>query len=322
VFKGSLFLSTSSLQQATGTRDLDRIGGLLRRMPVTGSLFVVGGLTIAALPPLCGFVSEWLLLQAMLHGLPSSNPALAIALPIGVGALALTGGLTALTFVKAAGIGLLGQPRSEAAAEAGEVRRSMWVGTGILAALCLVFGVAPFLVIPAAVDAARSVTGARVPNPLVGGWQIGLAGIHGVLAPGLLALGLFVAISLVAGARRVVQRGAVRRTEAWGCGRELQTARMEYTATAFGEPLTRVFEDVLSPAHDLDVSHVAESRYYVEAARFHTALDDSFERRFYRPAARGLNWWGAVARRVPNGSVHRYLAFGLVALIVVLVVVA
>jgi len=322
VFKGSLFLSASSIQQATGTRDLDQLGGLLRSMPITGSLFLVGGLTISALPPLCGFVSEWLLLQAMLHGLPSSNPALAIALPIGVGALALTGGLTALTFVKAAGIGLLGQPRSEAAAEAGEVRRSMWVGTGILAALCLVFGVAPFLVIPAAVDAARSVTGARVPDPLVGGWQIGLAGIHGVLAPGLLALGLFVAISLVAGARRVVQRGAVRRTEAWGCGRELQTARMEYTATAFGEPLTRVFEDVLSPAHDLDVSHVAESRYYVEAARFHTALDDSFERRFYRPAARGLNWWGAVARRVPNGSVHRYLAFGLVALIVVLVVVA
>src|ERR1019366_2501935 len=208
------------------------------------------------------------------------------------------------------------------AAEAGEVRRSMWVGAGILATLCLVFGVAPFLVIPATVDAARSVTGARVPDPLVGGWQIGLLGIHGVLAPGLLALGLFVAISLVAGARRVVQRGAVRRTEAWGCGRELQTARMEYTATAFGEPLTRVFEDVLSPVHDLDVSHVAESRYYVEAANFHTTLDDAFERRFYRPADQGLNWWGAVARRVPNGSVHRYLAFGLVALIVVLVVVA
>jgi formate hydrogenlyase subunit 3/multisubunit Na+/H+ antiporter MnhD subunit len=322
VFKGSLFLSASSIQQATGTRDLDRLGGLLRVMPVTGSLFLVGGLTIAALPPLCGFVSEWLLLQAMLHGLPSSNPALAIAMPVGVGVLALTGGLTALTFVKAAGIGLLGQPRSLQAAGAGEVRRSMWAGAGILATLCLVFGVAPFLVIPSVVDAARTVSGSRIPDPLVGGWQVGLSGIHGVLAPGLLALGLLVAISLVAGARRVVQRGAVRRTEAWGCGRELLTARMEYTATAFGEPLTRVFEDVLSPAHDLDVSHAAESRYYVEAASFHTTLDDAFERHLYRPAAGGLRRWGAMARQVPNGSVHRYLAFGLVALIVVLVVVA
>ncbi|HVX20078.1 MAG TPA: proton-conducting transporter membrane subunit [Acidimicrobiales bacterium] len=320
VCKGSLFLSASSLQQATGTRDLDRLGGLLRRLPVTGSLFVVAGLAIAALPPLCGFVSEWLLLQALLHGLPSSAPSLAIALPVGVGVLALTGGLTALTFVKAIGIGLLGQPRTEPAARAGEVHRSMWVGTGILAGLCLVFGVAPFLVVPAVVDAARTATASRVPDPLVGGWQVGLSGIHGVLAPGLLAAGLAVVVAAVAGARRALQRRPVRRTEAWGCGRELQTARMEYTATSFGEPLTRVFEDVLTPSRDLDVSHAAESRYYVEAATFHTSLDDAFERHGYRPAARALAWWGALARRVPNGSVHRYLAFGLVALVVVLVV--
>jgi hydrogenase-4 component B len=122
VFKGSLFLSASSLQQATGTRDLDRMGGLLRRMPVTGTIFLVGGLAMAAMPVLCGFVSEWLLLQAMLHGLPSSDPAIAVAMPIGVGALALTGGLTALTIVKAAGIGCSGQPRSTGAvAEAHEV---------------------------------------------------------------------------------------------------------------------------------------------------------------------------------------------------------
>ena len=97
---------------------------------------------------------------------------------------------------------------------------------------------------------------------------------------------------------------------------------MEYTATSFGEPLTRVFEDVLTPSHDVDVSHVAESRYYVEAATFHTSLDDAFERRFYDPANQVLRRWGAVARKVPNGSVHRYLAFGMVALVIVLVVVA
>jgi len=83
-----------------------------------------------------------------------------------------------------------------------------------------------------------------------------------------------------------------------------------------------VFEDVLNPSHDIDVSHIAESRYYTEAAVIHTSLDDAFERRIYRPADRGLQRWGAIARRVPNGSVHRYLAFGLVALIIVLVVLA
>jgi formate hydrogenlyase subunit 3/multisubunit Na+/H+ antiporter MnhD subunit len=322
VFKGSLFLSASSLQQATGTRDLDSLGGLLRRLPLSAPVFMVGGLAIAALPPLCGFVSEWLLLQAMLHGLPSTNTAIAIAMPIGVGALALTGGLTAATFVKAIGIGLLGQPRTEAAASAEEVPRSMITGAGVLAALCLVLGVAPFLVIPAVLAAARTATGITGPDPLSRGWYLGLTGVHGELAPGLLAGGLVLAIGLAAGARRLVQEVAVRRTEAWGCGRELQTARMEYTATSFAEPLIRVFDDVLRPAHDLDVSHTAESRYYVESATFHTSLDDGFERRLYQPVAAGLRWWGALARRLPNGSVHRYLAFGLVALVVVLVVVA
>ena len=248
-------------------------------------------------------MSEWLLLQAMLHGLPSSDPALAVAMPIGVGALALTGGLTALTIVKAAGIGLLGPTPEQRAAEAHEVGPSMRLGAGILATLCLVFGVAPFLVVPSVVDAARSVTRTRIPDPLVGGWQVGLAGVHGVLAPGLLALALLVAVTLVAGARRVLQPAPARRTEAWGCGRELQTATMEYTATSFGEPLTRVFEDVLRPAHDLDVSHVAESRTTSRRPRFHTSLDDAFERHAYRPASVGL---GLVGGPRPAGAERQH----------------
>ena len=322
VFKGSLFLSASSVQQATGGTDLDGLGGLLKRMPVSGTVFLVGGLAIAALPPFCGFVSEWLLLQSMLHGLPSSDVTIAVAMPIGVAVLALTGGLTAFTFAKAIGIGLLGLPRTERAERSTEVRPSMWTGAGMLAALCLVFGVAPFLVIPAVIDAAGNVTRLHLTEPLNHGWQIGLPGVRGMLAPALLALGLAVCGGLVALARRLVERSPVRLTEAWGCGRELQTARMEYTATSFGEPLTRVFEDVLNPSHDIDVSHIAESRYYTEAAVIHTSLDDAFERRIYRPADRGLQRWGAIARRLPNGSVHRYLAFGLVALIIVLVVLA
>jgi hypothetical protein len=256
----------------------------------------------------------------MLHGLPSSDVAIAVAMPIGVGVLALTGGLTAFTFVKAIGIGLLGLPRTRGAERATEVRRPMWAGAGGLAVLCLVFGVAPFLVIPAVVDAAGAVTRLHTTAALNHGWQIGIPGVPGMLAPGLLALGLVVCAGLVALARRLVQRSPVRLSEAWGCGRELQTARMEYTATSFGEPLTRVFEDVLNPSHDIDASHVAESRYYTEAVVIHTTLEDAFERGVYRPADRGLERWGAVARRVPNGSVHRYLAFGLVALIIVLVV--
>ena len=99
-------------------------------MPVSGPVFLVGGLAIAALPPLCGFVSEWLLLQSMLHGLPSRDVAIAVAMPIGVGVLALTGGLTAFTFAKAIGIGLLGLPRTEEAERAGEVAGPCGAGPG------------------------------------------------------------------------------------------------------------------------------------------------------------------------------------------------
>ena len=322
IFKGSLFLSASSIQQATGSTDLDGLGGLLRRMPVSGPVFLLGGAAISALPPLSGFVSEWLLLQSMLHGLPSTNVSIALAMPIGVGVLALTGGLTAFTFVKAIGIGLLGLPRTVGAERATEVRRSMWAAAGLLAGLCVVLGVAPFLVVPAVLNAAGDVTRIHQGSTLAHGWQIGLPGLPGTLAPGLLALGLAAFVGLVALARRLIHPGPVRLAEAWGCGREEQSAQMEYTATSFGEPLTRVFEDVLNPSRDIDVSHIAESRYYTEAAVIHTSLEDAFERRLYRPADRSLRRWGAAARLVPNGSVHRYLAFGLVALIIVLVVLA
>jgi hydrogenase-4 component B len=322
IFKGSLFLSAGSIQQATGLRDLDRLGGLIKRLPLSGAVFVVAALAIAALPPLCGFVSEWLLLQSMLHGLPSSNVGLEVAMPLGVAVLALAGGLTAVSVVKAIGVGLLGQARSNAAATAEEVPATMWGPAGFLALLCAVFGVAPFLVIPAVVDAARSGLGYGSAHALSHGWSVGVSGARGLLAPGLLALGLVVAAAAAAGLRRLGQRGALRHAEAWGCGRQVQTARMQYTATSFAEPLVRVFDDVLAPAHDLDVSHSAESRYYVESAAFHTSLDDAFERHAYRPLNTGLSWWGRLARRVPNGSVHRYLGFGLVALVLVLVVVA
>lgn len=322
IFKGSLFLSAGSIQQATGSRDLDRLGGLVKAMPRSGVVFVVAALAIAALPPLCGFVSEWLLLQSMLHGLPSTNVGLEVALPLGVAVLALAGGLTAASVVKAIGVGLLGRARGVGAATAEEVPAPMWGAAGFLALLCVVFGVAPFLVIPAVVDAARRGLGYGSAHALSNGWSVGVGGTRGLLAPGLLGLGLVVAAAGAAGVRRLGQRGALRRTEAWGCGRQVQTANMQYTATSFAEPLVRVFDDVLTPVHHLDVSHSAESRYYVESAAYHSSLDDAFERHGYRPLALGLSWWGRLARRVPNGSVHRYLGFGLAALVVVLVVVA
>jgi hydrogenase-4 component B len=319
-FKGCLFLGAGSVQQAAGTRDLDRLGGLARRLPVTATLFGVAALSICALPPFSGFASEWLLLQGFLGGLSGHSAATAAALLAGVAALALAGGLTAVAFVKAFGIGFLGRPRTAEAAAAREPAPVMLAGMAVLAVPCLVLGVAPGTVVPLLARAAGTALGGVPPGPLRAGTGLAIAGSTDVIQPAMLAAVLIAALALAAALVRLRARAGARRAEAWGCGGELQSARMQYTATSFAEPLQRVFDDVLRPDRDLDVSHLAESRYFEDALRYHNRIDDAVERGWYQPLIGVITRWGQLARRAQNGSMHRYLTYGFAALVVVLVV--
>jgi hydrogenase-4 component B len=321
-FKGCLFLAAGSVQHAAGTRDLDSLGGLLRRLPATAALFGIGALSICALPPFSGFASEWLLLQGLLRGFPAHSAVTATAMLAGVAALALTGGLTAAAFVKAFGIGFLGQPRTPAAAAAGEAAPSMVAGTALLALPCLVLGVIPGTVVPLLAKAAGTALGGTALGALRAGAGLAIAGSTDVIQPALLAAALTAGLAGAWALLRLRTRAGARRAEAWGCGREEQTPRMQYTATSFAEPLQRVFQDVLRPDRDLDVSHLAESRYFVGALRYYSRVDDAVERRAYRPLSVLAARWGEVARRAQNGSVHRYLGYGFAALVVLLVVLA
>jgi NADH:ubiquinone oxidoreductase subunit 5 (subunit L)/multisubunit Na+/H+ antiporter MnhA subunit len=323
MFKGALFLAAGSVQVATGTRDLDELGGLLRRMPQSGALFLVAAASICALPPLNGFVGEWLLFQSLIHGVTLGGTAGEVAIPVAVAALALAAGLTIVAFVKAAGIGFLGRPRSSGAEGAVEVAASMRVGVGLLVALCVVAGVAPVTILPALERAVRTALPSVGSGPVAHGLQLQLVGVRGVLAPTVLAASLAVATLLVVSLRRALtRRRDVRVTEAWGCGRELVTARMQYTATSFAEPVQRVFDDVLRPVRDVDVSHVAESRYVIESMTYRSHVEDRIERALYTPVIKAVRRWGQFARRLQPGGVHRYLAYGLSALVVTLVTVA
>lgn len=321
LFKGCLFLAAGAVERATGTRDLDRLGGLAKRLPVTAALFAIGALSISALPGFNGFASEWLLLEALLHGFAAHGAATLVALLAGVTALALTGGLTAAAFVKALGIGFLGQPRSQPAADAHEVARSMLAGMAVAAAPCILLGVAPGILVPALRRAIAVALGASA-SPVRKGLGLDLAAVQGAIQP-FLYVGAILAVMLaLRGVLVILSRRGLRRAEAWACGRELQTARMEYTATSFAEPLGRVFADVLRPDQDLEVTHVAESRYVAEAIRYQSRADDGIERSLYRPVIEAVSKWGEFARRAQNGSVHRYLAFGLVALVLILLALA
>jgi formate hydrogenlyase subunit 3/multisubunit Na+/H+ antiporter MnhD subunit len=318
VAKGLLFCAAGAVLHGTGTRDLDRLGGLMRRMPVTGATFAIGALAVAALPPLNGFVSEWALLQALVDGASLRGGVVQVVLPIAVAVIALTSGLAAATFVKALGTGFLARPRSEGADQAHEAGAPMrWAMLG-LAGCCIGLALVPGMVFG---GIARAVGRARHPLAIVGDTTLRLEGITSRMSPLLLACWLAVGVVVAVAVVRVVHgRRAARPAETWSSGRALLTPRMEYTATSFAEPLQRVFDDVLRPDMDIDVSHATESSYFVEAIRYRSEVQDAFERHVYAPITRGLSAWGRTARHVQNGNVLLYLAYGFGALVVFLVV--
>ncbi|HVB38735.1 MAG TPA: proton-conducting transporter membrane subunit, partial [Vicinamibacterales bacterium] len=249
-FKGLLFLGAGSVLRATGTRNMERLGGLIRVMPWTAALFLVGAAAVAALPPLNGFASEWLIFQALLEGFRIPRPSTALLMPVAVGMLALASGLAAACFVKAFGITFLAIPRSAEAERALDAPVSMRAGMTILAVACVVLGLAPFLVLPL-LGHALGAMGVAPGTALLPVHTIAVAGTAGTMSPPLLALALAgIAAIVLVGLRLAGARTPVRRVDAWGCGRIRQTPRMQYTAAAFAEPLRRVFAEIYRPADD------------------------------------------------------------------------
>ncbi|MHB1166717.1 MAG: proton-conducting transporter transmembrane domain-containing protein [Candidatus Nanopelagicales bacterium] len=317
-FKTTLFLGAGSILRATGERDLDRLGGLGARMPLTAVAFGIGALGAAALPLTVGFVAEWVLLQALIHGAGASDRILAIVMPLAVGAVALTAGLALMTFVKAYGIAFLARPRSPGAEQARESPLSMRLAMAAAAMLVVALGLAPGL-------AARAVTDAA---GLVGIGSTGLLGIDlpavgALLDPAWLAiLAATLAVPVLVVSLRYARRRPRREVElAWGCGGVRVSPRMQYTATSYAEPLARIFDDSLRPERDVIVTHSAEARYLVERIQYRQRLSDVFETRLYLPVIGLVDRMTTAPRALQNGKIHFYLAYSFIAFLVVLVVV-
>ncbi|HSM93768.1 MAG TPA: proton-conducting transporter membrane subunit [Anaeromyxobacteraceae bacterium] len=242
-FKGLLFLGAGAVHHATGTREIDHLGGLSRAMPVTAALFLVGATAISGLPPLNGFASEWLVyLGAMQATLAPAASPLQLAL-IAVPALALVGGLAAACFAKVFGAVFLGHARSGHVAHAHEPPPAMIAPMGVLAAVCVLIGLLPVAVLPALSAAAAE--WARLPpdvvTDLAAGGVRSAARISGVAATLLLAVG---AVLLW---RRARLRGPQPAAPTWGCGFARPTARMQYTGSSFADSLVLRFGWVFFP---------------------------------------------------------------------------
>lgn len=300
-FKSLAFMAAGSVLAATGLRDLDLLGGLARRMPATTVFFGVAALGACGLPLGAGFVSEWLLVQSLIHAAPGHDPIVALTTPLAVGVVALATGLSVAAMTKAFGIGFLARPRSTQAEAAREAPASMRAGMAIAAGACLVLAVAPLLVAPMVRRAAATLPAAQA----------------GAIAAAVLAAALAVAVL----ARwRFRRRPAPARLPLWACGAADLTVRMQYTATSFAEPLQRVFGDVLRPDTDIEVTHTAESRYMAERITYRTAVADAIEQRLYTPVVGAVAAMAELLRRAHTGSVHRYLAYGALGVLIVLVV--
>jgi hydrogenase-4 component B len=321
-FKGLLFMGAGSVLHATGTRNMEELGGLIKRMPWTALCFLIGCAAISALPPLNGFVSEWLVFQALIGGFAIPTPEVAVIMPIAVGMLALTGGLAAACFVKAFGITFLAIPRSHEAEHAHEAPRSMLLGMGLLALACVGLGLAPFAVVPALGGILAGLGGLpATPATFTLGVALRTPAEFGSMSPTLVALVLLVLLGCIPLALLALRVNRARRmSDSWGCGRIGQTPRMEYTATAFAEPLRRVFAELYRPTKELTIDVHPESRYFVQSIAYHSAITPWFEHMLYAPFLRLVSLAAQRVRRLQSGSLYLYLTYIALALVVLLVI--
>jgi hydrogenase-4 component B len=307
-FKGLLFLGAGSVQHAARTRELDSLGGLARRMPVSAATFLVGAAAISGLPPLNGFVSEFLIFFGALASARSVPLAPAILAAVVIVALGMVGGLAAACFSKAFGIVFLGEPRSEEAKGAHESPVALLVPMAILAASCVGIGLLGGPLVRAVSGVAATAAGLHQ-----AGAALALDGVTGPLAAITLGFGLFLGLAgSLALARFLLLRGRSRRSSVtWDCGYAAPTSRMQYTASSFAQPILGMFRLLLQPHRK--VPEIRES--FPKEAEFHSETRDLFGERVYRPGIGLAMRLFAPFRRLQHGNLHLYVLYIVVALL-------
>jgi hydrogenase-4 component B len=321
VFKCLLFLGAGSVLHSTGTRNMDKLGGLIRTMPVTAFCFLVGAIAISGLPPLNGFVSEWLTYQSLLSGFGATAGLTRILFPIAGSMLALTGALAAACFVKAFAIAFLALPRAKESETAHESTRTMLVGMGFLTAVCVALGLAITWFVPIFDAMTGQLLGARVGATLVPGTRLVLSNGQAtggtvstlVIALSLTLLGSLTAFALYIGGRRRVRRLG----PTWDCGLPGLSDENEYSATAFSKGLRMIFSVLYQPHREIQTVFDV-SPYFPKAIRFESEIEPTFERRLYNPIQELILWFSARMRAIQAGSIHVYLAYVFITLIVLL----
>jgi len=314
-FKSLLFLATGSVLHATGERSLGRLGGLIHRMPWVAWCALIGTVAIAGLPPLNGFVSEWLLLQAFLFTPSLPQGYVNLLVPVAAASVALTAALSGYVMVKFYGIVFLGQPRTEALAQAHDAGRWERAGLAWLSAACIALGLAPRAVIAMLEPITRRFTGYGVSSE--GRSWLFLAPIEPERASYSPLLFLAVASLLIALAWLAVRafyHGRARRAAFWDCGFPWQNARMQDSAEGFGQPVKVVFQPAFRIEGEAPSPRDSRPRYRESA-------EDRFWFWLYLPLARLVDRLTLLVTVLQRGRISVYLMYSFATLLVLLVFV-
>ncbi len=312
--KSLLFLGTGSVLHATGQRNLGRLGGLIHRMPWVAGLTLIGALALAGLPPLNGFVSEWLLLQSFLFADQIPRAFVNLLIPLGAAVVALCAALAGYVMVKFYGVIFLGQPRESSLVHAHDCGLLERLGLGWLAAVCLALGLAPVQVISALSRVTQQLTGNAAPQG-ASWWLLAPVPARAVSYSPLLFLlagaGVVVLTMLLV---RIFYHQRVRRTRPWDCGFGEITPRMQDTAEGFGQPIRNIFQSFFAIERELPTPFDAAPHYRV-------AITDRIWQGLYQPLGGWVRRLADAVATLQQGRVAAYLLYSFATLLFLLAVV-
>ena len=321
LFKGLLFMGAGSILHATRERNMERMGGLIHKMPQTSFLFLGGCLAIAALPPFNGFVSEWLAFQAFLQSSVLPGQILKLISPIGAALLALTAALCARCFVKVYGVVFLGHWRGAGQCKAHEVDLSMRVGMSLAVLACLGLGIFPTIVIGWMDTVTKGLTGAGIgASAQAHGWMwltpvsAERASYSGPLVFAVIAVVIFI-VYLVFHSRK----DCVRRSAIWDCGYPKLTNRMQYNSTSFAMPLRRIFGSLLIIKETVRPGDASRPLAFQQRFAFEVKIFDRAWYIIYKPLSQAAFWIARHAMRLQHGRIQIYLVYSFITLILLLV---
>ncbi|MFN3654106.1 MAG: hydrogenase 4 subunit B [Candidatus Nitrosotenuis sp.] len=322
VFKGLLFMGAGSVVFATHTRNVEHLGGLIKQMPWTAFLFLIGAISIAGLPPFNGFISEWLTMQALLSSSQVPSTILQISIAFASLPFALTVGIAAATFVKLFGMSFLSKARSRHALNVKEVPRSMILGMSILAAICVLLGVIPSLGTSLIVTAFHLPT--QPPSPFdsittqnsSGGSFANLSMPVVVMMLASVAIAIFGFIRVLGGHTRKTVYGT------WDCGFGSLSDRMEYTATSLSQPIRAVFKVFFKPHNQIKRESFEERNpYLLKTIKIETTTKNIFEDMLYLPVVSSFVFFFDSIRRLQTGKINSYLLYIMITIILLLLFV-